>query len=372
MHPLDLYIGSRDLGALSGGYQIKAVNRHGDELSSREGSRPLASPPAHASSGRPGVVWHAKAAPRRRFPAAPLTRTPRVSVVIPALNEAENLEHVLPALPDGLFEVILVDGASVDSTVETAKRLRPDVRVVRQTRRGKGNAMACGFAACRGDIVVMLDADGSADPGEIPRFVDALVKGADFAKGSRGLDGGGSADITRVRSLGNRFLSFLVNRLCNSGYTDLCYGYNAFWAATCLPVLDLDWQSPAPAEGDGRLWGDGFEIETLINVRVAHGDLLVVEVPSYERPRLHGVSNLNAGKDGLRVLRTILSEDRRARRLRKRQCQAQRQPSIGSKSDTRQEPVSEAREGQQNEPPDTGSLRGASSTDRHRRAPAAG
>ena len=136
--------------------------------------------------------------------------------MIPALNEAENLEHVLPALPDGLFEVILVDGASVDSTVETARRLRPDVRIVRQTRSGKGNALACGFAACRGDIIVMLDADGSADPGEIPRFVDTLVEGADFAKGSRRLDGGGSADITRIRSLGNRLLSFLVNLLCKS------------------------------------------------------------------------------------------------------------------------------------------------------------
>jgi glycosyltransferase involved in cell wall biosynthesis len=288
------------------------ANRKGDVL----GPEPVVAAPPQRSSRKPSVVWRAKTRPRRHGDAAPPAEAPLVSVVIPALNEAENLKHVLPALPDGIFEVILVDGASVDSTVETARRLRPDIRLVRQTRSGKGNAMACGFAASRGDIIVMLDADGSADPAEIPRFVDALVKGADFAKGSRCLDGGGSADITRIRSAGNRCLCFFVNRLCGSRYTDLCYGYNAFWAATCLPVLDLDWASPPPDENGGRLWGDGFEIETLINMRVAKAGLNVVEVPSYELCRLHGVSNLNAPRDGVRVLRTIIDERLSVRRQR--------------------------------------------------------
>jgi len=281
-----------------------------DALSSREVRLPDVRTPSLAPRERPAVVWRPRAVSRR--PAAPV-KHPRVSVVIPALNEAKNLEHVLPALPWGLYEVILVDGASLDGTVETALRLRPDVRIVHQTRSGKGNALACGFAASRGDIIVMLDADGSADPREIPRFVDALLRGADFAKGSRRLKGGGSADITRIRSAGNRFLSFLVNRLCESDFTDLCYGYNAFWAMTCLPVLGLNWRSPPAPGDDGRLWGDGFEIETLIHMRVARAGLKVVEVPSYELPRLHGVSNLNAPRDGMRVLRTILTEGRRAR-----------------------------------------------------------
>src|SRR5664280_3442397 len=106
---------------------------------------------------------------------------PRVSVVIPALNEAQNLPHVLNRLPDDLLEVILVDGGSVDDTINVARRLLPGVRILRQTRRGKGNALMCGFAACRGNIVVMLDADGSADPGEIPAFVRTLLGGAHFA-----------------------------------------------------------------------------------------------------------------------------------------------------------------------------------------------
>jgi glycosyltransferase involved in cell wall biosynthesis len=254
-------------------------------------------------------------------PRLPAVGGPRISVVIPALNEAKNLEGLLPTLPGGIFEGILVDGASTDGTIEIARRLRPDCRVVYQTRRGKGNAMACGFAAAHGDVIVTLDADGSADPTEIGRFVEALVGGADFAKGSRGLEGGGSDDLTVLRGAGNRALAFLANRLCGSHYTDLCYGYNAFWAATCLPSLDLDTDSPRPDDGS-YLWGDGFEIETLLYLRVARAGLNVVEVPSHERSREFGVSNLNEPRDGLRVLRTIFVGVNRARRLPRERRQA--------------------------------------------------
>jgi glycosyltransferase involved in cell wall biosynthesis len=228
---------------------------------------------------------------------------PTVSVVIPTKNEARNLPHVFAELPDDIYEVIVVDGNSVDGTVDVARSLRPDVIIVEQTRRGKGNAMACGFAAATGDVIVMLDADGSADPAEIKRYVDALVAGADFAKGSRFIAGGGSADITRLRRAGNWFLNTVVNVAYRTSYTDLCYGYNAFWRY-CLEALDLEPGEP----GDEMLWGDGFEIETLINVRIAQAGLTVAEVPSFERLRHHGVSNLNAVTDGLRVLRTIRTE----------------------------------------------------------------
>jgi len=233
-----------------------------------------------------------------RQPVAELTPDgPRVSAVIPAMNEAENLPYTFSRLPDGLYEVILVDGHSRDDTVAVAKRLRPDVRIVTQSGKGKGNAMADGFAACAGDIIVMLDADGSTDPAEIPRFVSALCNGADFVKGSRFAQGGSSADITRARGLGNHVLRTLVNTLYGTSYTDLCYGYNAFWAR-CLPYMRVDC--------------DGFEVETLINVRIAKAGLIVHEVPSYENVRLHGTSNLRALPDGSRVLRTIMRELPRA------------------------------------------------------------
>jgi glycosyltransferase involved in cell wall biosynthesis len=219
--------------------------------------------------------------------------TPRISVVIPTLNEARNLPHVFASLPEDLHEVILVDGHSVDETIAVARRLRPDVRVVMQGARGKGDALICGFAACKGDIIVMLDADGSTDAAEMARFVDALCDGADFVKGSRFLPGGGSDDLTWTRRLGNGLLSGLVNRLFGTSYTDLCYGYNAFWAR-CLESLRVDC--------------DGFEVETLLNIRAARAGLTIREVPSYEFRRIHGASNLHVVRDGLRVLRTILRE----------------------------------------------------------------
>lgn len=218
---------------------------------------------------------------------------PRVSVVIPAINEARNLPHVLADLPPDVFEVVLVDGRSTDGTAEVARAHYPTVRIVGQSGRGKGDALASGFAAASGDIIVMLDADGSADPAEIPRFVDALRSGADFAKGSRFADGGGSSDITVIRGLGNRFLVTLVNLLYRTDYSDLCYGYNAFWSR-CLERINVDC--------------NGFEVETLINIRVAKAKLRVIEVPSFERDRLFGESNLRTFRDGFRVLRTIVGE----------------------------------------------------------------
>ncbi len=235
------------------------------------------------------------------------TARPRVSVVIPTLNEARNLSHVFAALPAGLHEVILVDGHSVDGTPDVARRLRPGVRVVNQTRTGKGNALACGFAAATGDIIVMIDADGSTDPAEIPRFVAALTSGADFAKGSRFAPGAGSTDITPLRKLGNKLLGLAVNIMYGTRYSDLCYGYNAFWARHA-PAFGLQAEAP----GQRKVWGDGFEIETVLNLRASAAGLAITEVPSFEHARIHGESNLRTLRDGQRVLRTILTEWRRA------------------------------------------------------------
>jgi glycosyltransferase involved in cell wall biosynthesis len=232
-------------------------------------------------------------APRPLTPPSLTAYDVRVSVVIPTLNEAANLPQVFARLPAGLHEVIVVDGHSVDGTVDVARSLRPDVRCVLQSGRGKGDALRTGFALCTGDIIVMLDADGSTDAAEIPRFVAALCNGADFVKGSRFAQGGGSTDITRIRRAGNRALNALVNVLYGTSYTDLCYGYNAFWAR-CLPYMRVDCS--------------GFEVETLINIRIAKAGLTIHEVPSEERDRIHGTSNLHPVRDGARVLRTIARE----------------------------------------------------------------
>jgi glycosyltransferase involved in cell wall biosynthesis len=243
------------------------------------------------------------------------TEDPLISIVVPALNEALNLSVLLPQLPE-VHEVILVDGCSVDGTVMAARRARPDIITVLQSRTGKGNALAGGFARVTGDIVVMFDADGSADPKEIVRFVEALKDGADFAKGTRFADGGGSADITAIRRVGNWFLNGVFNLGFRTRYSDLCYGYNAFWA-DLIPLLDLpDHTTPPPANGRMQ-WGDGFEIETVINCRFAAAGVAITEVPSVEKLRMFGESNLRAVQDGFRVLKTLFTEWRRARGVRR-------------------------------------------------------
>jgi glycosyltransferase involved in cell wall biosynthesis len=217
----------------------------------------------------------------------------RVSVVIPALNEAQNLPHVLPRIPGWVDEVILVDGNSTDGTPEIAERLWPGIRVVSQRGRGKGAALRSAFALATGDIIVMLDADGSTDPAEIPAFVGALLAGADYAKGSRFAHGGGTSDMPTYRQLGNQLFVRLVRLLFGGRYSDLCYGYNAFWRSL-VPLLCLD--------------GDGFEIETMMNVRALRTGMKVVEVPSIEAKRVYGSGRLKTLPDGWRVLNTIWQE----------------------------------------------------------------
>jgi glycosyltransferase involved in cell wall biosynthesis len=242
------------------------------------------------------------------------TRSVRVSVIVPALNEAPNLPYVLPRIPPWVYEVILVDGGSTDGTVDVARSLLPGIRVIGQDRPGKGVALQAGFEAAQGDIIVTIDADGSTDPVELPSFIGCLLAGAEFVKGSRFMQGGGTDDMGRLRRMGNRVLCELVRVSFGGRFSDLCYGYNAFWRRV-LPAIDGT--------------ADGFEIETLMNVRALAAGLVVAEVPSHEAMRIHGWSNLNTFRDGSRVLRCILRE-RWLHRGRARPVAARRRLSNGS------------------------------------------
>jgi glycosyltransferase involved in cell wall biosynthesis len=223
----------------------------------------------------------------------PATSRPRVSVVIPTLNEERNVGWVLERLPAIVDEVILVDGRSTDATIAVARAVRPDVRVVLETMPGKGAALRAGFEAARGDYVVMIDADGSMDPTEIVRFVEALQSGCDLVKGSRFTPGGGTADMSTIRRLGNGALRTAVNLLYRTNFTDLCYGFIGFRRER-LAALRLDSQ--------------GFEIETEILARAVVASLTIGEVASFEAERRHGESHLRAWRDGRRALGTLLRE----------------------------------------------------------------
>ena len=217
----------------------------------------------------------------------------RISVVIPTRTEEMNLPHVLNRIPADVHEVLIVDGLSRDRTVEVARAARSDVRIVTQVVPGKGAALRSGFHEASGDVIVALDADGSTDPAEIPAFVGLLFAGADVAVGSRFIQGGGTTDMERHRRIGNKLLTLMVRAAFHTHFSDLCYGFFAFWRDV-LPVLD------APCTG--------FEIETLLHIRAARSHLRIAEVPSFESPRLHGTSNLSAVKDGLRILRVVVAE----------------------------------------------------------------
>jgi len=262
-------------------------------------SPPKITGPLVRTDRQPAIPAHGKYRPIDET----LAITPTISVVIPVKNEARNLPIVFHSLPSWIDEVVLVDGRSVDDTVAVAKECCADIKIVHQIGSGKGDALRAGFVACTSDIIVMIDGDGSTDGAEIVRFVAALVAGADLAKGSRFASGGGSDDINFVRRLGNRVLCGLVNVAFGTRYTDLCYGYNAFWSR-CLPVLGLDCL--------------GFEIETMMNIRAARAGLCIQEIPSHEYQRVHGVSNLRVVLDGSRILKVITAEAFRHRLRRTR------------------------------------------------------
>lgn len=258
---------------------------------SMSNGRGLATPPAQLTNGSVQVVDavpHAAMRSRRRVETRPSLT---VSLVIPVKNEARNIAWVLEQIPDDISEVILVDGNSTDATLITARSCRPDITVVAQEGVGKGSALRTGFMAAAGDVIVMMDADGSMTPDEITHYVHFLANGYDFVKGSRFIPGGGSLDITKFRRFGNRFLLGVFNTLYRAELTDLCYGFCAFHRR----YLDLL-----------ALSATGFEIEAEMVVRSMQAGLRVAEVPSLELPRRAGSSNLNSIRDGIRVLRTVL------------------------------------------------------------------
>lgn len=218
----------------------------------------------------------------------------RISVVIPVHNEAQSVSYVLRLIPSCVNEVILADDHSMDGTVEIARRSLPMIRVVHtQQKHGKGAALRKGFAAATGDIIVMMDADGSNDPREIPSLIEALLTGAYLVIGSRFVPNGGSEDMTPAHRLGYRVLISIANRLFRMHLTDMLYGFNAFWKG-CLDYFEIDC--------------DGFEVEALITLRVRKANLAIVEVPSYEHARIYGDCPLRTFRGSWRILKMMLRE----------------------------------------------------------------
>ncbi len=221
--------------------------------------------------------------------------TPKTTVIIPTLNEENNIKIIINELQRlGYSNILVIDGNSDDATVEVAKSL--DVNVLNQDGKGKGSALRQAFTyGALGDWVIMMDADGSMDPKEIPVLLSLLRNGADVAKASRFMKGGHSDDMTFIRRLGNRFFVFLVNRMLKAKYTDLCYGYAAFTKEALQKLTP-------------HLKSTSFEIETEIFMKAKILGLNIEETPSIELCRINGKTNLSAARDGFKILQTILRE----------------------------------------------------------------
>lgn len=227
-----------------------------------------------------------------------------VSVIIPAKNEEKNIVNLLNNIPDKIEEIIVIDGNSIDLTYEFAHKSSRRVKVIRQKSKGKGAALSLGFQIATGDYLIAIDADGSNDPKEIKEFIEKLNEGFDLVKGSRYLAEGGSDDITKFRSIGNLFLTYLANTLFDANWTDLAYGYVGMTKtlADRIKILNFD------SESNSTNYGKGFEIEALICCRAKKFGANIAEIPSFEKKRVYGSSNLKSIPDGLRALGAILFE----------------------------------------------------------------
>ncbi|OGO03659.1 MAG: hypothetical protein A2Y91_04965 [Chloroflexi bacterium RBG_13_54_8] len=206
----------------------------------------------------------------------------KVTALICALNEVDSLPHVLTKLPTWVDEVLLVDGHSTDGTVEIAKKIRPDMKILCQPGRGKGDALKYGVRQASGDIIITLDADGANNPDDMPKFVEPLLNGYDVAKGSR-LVYGRPTDMRRHRWVGNKILVLTINLLYGTRFTDICSGYNAFWKKAFL-CLDLA--------------NDSFQMEQEMLVRATKAGLKIVEIPHRAESRIGGKSKVSSVRQG--------------------------------------------------------------------------
>ena len=217
----------------------------------------------------------------------------KITALICTVNEEENLSRMLPKIPKWVDEVLLVDGHSTDNTVEVARKLCSNIRILYQPGRGKGDALRFGFKHAQGDIIVTLDADDTTDPEEMHKFIKPLLEGYDFAKGSR-FALGLPSNKPWHRILGNWIIVMTYNILFFTKHTDLCSGYNAFWRKAMERV--------------NLCLADGFEDEPVINARVRKTGLKVIEVGHLDRGRHRGDSKAPSWRQGFKAIKTIIRE----------------------------------------------------------------
>ncbi len=214
----------------------------------------------------------------------------KVTVQIPALNEAKSLKYTLERIPkEAVDEILVIDGHSTDDTVRIAESL--GCRVLTQPGKGYGDAQIFGFKNAIGDVIISMDADGSADPQEILFLLKKINEGYDLALGSRYLPGAGTEDDTFIRSVGNKAFTFLTNLIYGMNISDSLF----FFAAAKKEMLNsLDLKSK------------DFALCIEVPVKAYKAGYKIGEVACRERPRFADVSRVNAFTDGFRILWQML------------------------------------------------------------------
>jgi glycosyltransferase involved in cell wall biosynthesis len=229
-----------------------------------------------------------------------------VSLVVLTLNEIDGVTQVVPKLPlHAVGEVLVVDGGSTDGTVEFFEAR--GLRLIRQQRRGRGEAFRLAAAHARHDFLIFFSPDGNEDPADIPRLADGLARGYDMVIASRFMPGARSEDDDKFlfasRRWGNLTFTWLVNALFRGPrMTDTINGYRGL-----------------TREAFRRLAPDaeGYAIEFQLSIRARRLGLRVLDIPTHEGQRIgRGVSKLNAVPVGLQFARLLVREWARPRARR--------------------------------------------------------
>lgn len=213
----------------------------------------------------------------------------KVSLVIPTLNEAGCIEKTLSEVPkEYVDEIIIVDGHSEDNTADIVRKL--GYKVIMQKTKGYGGAFTEGVNASTGDVVILMDADGSHDPADIPLLLEKIKEGYDYVLAVRYAPGHRSEDDTIIRHIGNMLFTFLVNLIHKVFVSDALYLYTAIRKDKFYLIEPKS---------------HGFEYCVEILIRAHKAGLKMAQIPSVERLRIDGKSKVNAFLDGLRILRVI-------------------------------------------------------------------